>query len=75
MRQGKLGTMTCHDGCTPEVSRALGYNGAEIICHPGAIQEMEGVSDPWDFWIFTRRARAHDNMAYVLGSNWGSVTY
>ena len=24
---GKLGTMTCHDGCTPEVSRALGYNG------------------------------------------------
>ena len=28
---GKLGTMTCHDGCTPEVSRALGYNGAEVI--------------------------------------------
>ena len=72
---GKLGTMTCHDGCTPEVSRALGYNGAEVICHPGAIQEFEGVSDPWDFWIFTRRARAHDNMCYVLGSNWGSVNY
>ncbi len=72
---GKLGTMTCHDGCTPEVSRALGYNGAEIICHPGAIQEFEGVSQPWDFWMFTRRARAHDNMAYVLGSNWGKVNY
>jgi predicted amidohydrolase len=72
---GKLGTMTCHDGCTPEVSRALGYNGAEIICHPGAIQEFEGVSQPWDFWMFTRRTRAHDNMAYVLGSNWGSVNY
>ena len=72
---GKLGTMTCHDGCTPEVSRALGYNGAEIICHPGAIQEFEGVSEPWDFWKFTRRARAHDNMAYLLGSNWGSVNY
>ena len=72
---GKLGTMTCHDGCTPEVSRALGYNGAEIICHPGAIQEFEGVSEPWDFWMFTRRARAHDNMCYVLGSNWGSVNY
>ena len=72
---GKLGTMTCHDGCTPEVSRALGYNGAEVICHPGAIQEVEGVSEPWDFWIFTRRARAHDNMAYVLGSNWGTVDY
>jgi predicted amidohydrolase len=72
---GKLGTMTCHDGCTPEVSRALGYNGAEIICHPGAIQEVEGVSQPWDFWMFTRRARAHDNMAYLLGSNWGTVNY
>ena len=72
---GKLGTMTCHDGCTPEVSRALGYNGVEIICHPGAIQEVEGVSQPWDFWMFTRRTRAHDNMAYLLGSNWGTVNY
>ena len=72
---GKLGTMTCHDGCTPEVSRALGYNGAEVICHPVALQEVEGVSAPWDFWVFTRRARAHDNMAYVLGSNWGTVDY
>ena len=72
---GKLGTMTCHDGCTPEVSRALGYNSVEVICHPGAIQEVEGVSQPWDFWMFTRRARAHDNMCYLLGSNWGSVNY
>ena len=72
---GKLGTMTCHDGCTPEVSRALGYNGVEVICHPGAIQEFEGVSEPWDFWKFTRRTRAHDNMCYLLGSNWGSVNY
>ena len=72
---GKLGTMTCHDGCTPEVSRALGHNGAEVICHPGAIQEVEGVSQPWDFWMFTRRTRAHDNMCYVLGSNWGTVNY
>ncbi|HWL47228.1 MAG TPA: nitrilase-related carbon-nitrogen hydrolase [Sphingomonadaceae bacterium] len=72
---GKLGTMTCHDGCTPEVSRALGYNGAEVICHPVALQEVEGVSEPWDFWMFTRRTRAHDNMAYVLGSNWGTVDY
>jgi predicted amidohydrolase len=72
---GKLGTMTCHDGCTPEVARALGYNGCEVICHPVALQEVEGVSSPWDFWRFTRRTRAHDNMAYVLGSNWGSVGY
>jgi predicted amidohydrolase len=72
---GKLGTMTCHDGCTPEVSRALGYNGCEVICHPVALQEVEGVSDPWDFWRFTRRTRAHDNMCYLLGSNWGTVDY
>lgn len=72
---GKLGTMTCHDGATPEVSRALGYNGVEVICHPGAIQEVEGVSEPWDFWMFTRRTRAHDNMCYLLGSNWGVVNY
>jgi len=72
---GKLGTMTCHDGATPEVSRALGFNGVEVICHPGAIQEVEGVSSPWDFWLFTRRTRAHDNMCYLLGSNWGKVQY
>ena len=72
---GKLGCMTCHDGATPEVSRALGFNGVEVICHPGAIQEVEGVSEPWDFWMFTRRTRAHDNMCYLLGSNWGVVNY
>jgi predicted amidohydrolase len=72
---GKLGTMTCHDGCTPEVSRALGFNGVEVLCHPTALQEVEGVSDPWDFWRFTRRTRAHDNMCYLLGSNWGKVNY
>ncbi|MFN8225004.1 MAG: nitrilase-related carbon-nitrogen hydrolase [Gaiellales bacterium] len=72
---GKLGTMTCHDGATPEVSRALGFNGCEVICHPGAIQEFEGISEPWDFWRFTRRTRAHDNMLYVLASNWGAVNY
>jgi len=72
---GRLGTMTCHDGCTPEVARALGFNGCEVICHPVALQEQEGVSEPWDFWRFTRRTRAHDNMCYLLGSNWGSVTH
>ena len=72
---GKLGCMTCHDGATPEASRALGFNGVEVICHPVALQEVEGVSAPWDFWLFSRRTRAHDNMAYVLGSNWGTVDY
>lgn len=72
---GKLGTMTCHDGATPEVSRALAFNGCEVLCHPGAIQEVEGVSDPWDFWRFTRRTRAHDNMVYLLCSNWGKVNH
>ena len=38
---GKLGVMTCHDGATPEVSRALGFNGDEVICHPTAMQEVE----------------------------------
>ena len=72
---GNLGAMTCHDGATPEVSRALGFNGVEVLCHPTAMQEVEGVSEPWDFWMFTRRTRAHDNMCYLLGSNWGSVDY
>ena len=25
--------------------------------------------------MFTRRTRAHDNMSYLLGANWGSVNY
>lgn len=72
---GKLGTMTCHDGATPEVSRALAFNGCEVLCHGGAIQEVEGVNEPWDFWRFTRRTRAHDNMMYLLCANWGTVNY
>ena len=59
---GKLGTMTCHDGCTPEVSRALGYNGVEVICHPVALQEIEGVSAALGFLdVHAPHARARQH--------------
>jgi predicted amidohydrolase len=72
---GKLGIMICHDGHSPEVSRALAYNGAEVIIRCNAMQEIEGVSDPWDSWTFTTRTRAHDNCLYIVAANWGSVDY
>lgn len=72
---GKIGVMTCHDGTSPEISRALAFNGAEIIVRGAALQELEGVSQPWDNWKFTNRTRCHDNLLYMLAPNWGEVEY
>ena len=53
--------MTCHDGCTPEVSRALGYNGAEIICHPS------NLLLPWCQAAMVTRCQ--ENMVAAVTSN------
>jgi len=72
---GKLGVFIGWDSYTPEVTRALAFNGAEVLLHLAAIPEMEGVSDPWDIWTLCHRARAHDNIAYVVAPDWGGVEF
>jgi predicted amidohydrolase len=72
---GKLGVFIGYDSFTPEVARALAFNGGEVLLHLAAIPEMEGVSDPWDIWTLCHRARAHDNLTYVVAPDWGEVDF
>jgi predicted amidohydrolase len=71
---GKLGIFICYDGYSPEVTRALAFNGGEVLIHPTAVPgaRIEGVTDTW---TLTNRARAHDNMVYVVAPDWGRVEY
>lgn len=71
---GKLGIFICYDGFTPEIARALAYNGGEVLVHSTAepCDCIEGVADNWSI---TNRARAHDNLVYIVAPNWGRVEY
>jgi len=71
---GKLGIFICYDGYTPEIARALAFNGGEVLIHSTAepCDRVEGVAD---VWTVTNRARAHDNIVYILAPDWGRVEY
>lgn len=71
---GKLGIFTCYDGWTPEIARALAFNGGEVLIHATAApcETIEGIVDSW---TLVNRARAHENMVYILGPDWGRVEY
>jgi predicted amidohydrolase len=71
---GKLGIFICYDGYTPEVARALAFNGGEVLVHSTA-QPCDLIEGTNDVWTVTNRARAHDNMVYILAPNWGRVEY
>lgn len=68
---GKIGTITCMDGHFPEIARALGVQGAEVILHPTMPDPM--VSFPYETWQMMNRMRAWENIAYVVAANWGAV--
>jgi len=71
---GKLGVFTCYDGWSPEVARALAFNGGEVLIHATAApcDTIEGIDDSW---TLTNRARAHDNLVYIVAPDWGKVQY
>lgn len=71
---GKLGTLTCYDGFGFEISRALAFNGAEVLSHGTAV--MEGMcGNREDVWTLMNRANAYANTVYVIAPNWGTVDY
>jgi len=72
---GKLGTFICYDGCFPEVARGLAMNGAEVLLRPTAfIQPLHSTpSTKEGWWYLHNRARAIDNMCYVVAPNWGGT--
>ena len=62
---GQLACMSCTDIVFPEMARAFGLKGAEVILHPTA----EPYAPDHDAWDALRQARAYDNMCYLLSCN------
>jgi len=69
----ELGNMACvasEEILYPELSRALMLNGAEIICHSSS-EVASNLMTPKNI---AKRARASENMAYVVSANSAAIT-
>jgi predicted amidohydrolase len=64
---GNIGTLIAHDRVYPEAARALALNGAEILIL-GPQPEPTVANGRWQTM---NRARAFENMMYVLAANYG----
>ncbi len=69
---GNLGAAICYDWLFPEAIRALALNGAEVLIRVSAYMDPWGATPPMDWWTLFNRARAAENMAYVVASNQGA---
>jgi deaminated glutathione amidase len=59
---GRVGLTVCYDLRFPELYRRLSEQGAELLCIPAAFTLFTGK----DHWEVLLRARAIENLAYVL---------
>ncbi len=66
---GRLGLSICYDLRFPELYRALSEQGAELLCVPSAFTAKTGEAH----WSTLLRARAVENLCYVLAPNQGGV--
>jgi beta-ureidopropionase len=64
---GNLGMCICAETLFPESFRALAVNGAEVIIRP----TLPEPTVSWGTWEFTSRARAFDNVCYLVCPNNG----
>jgi len=64
---GCLGLSICYDLRFPELFRQLLQRGAEIIAVPSAFTAVTGAAH----WEVLLRARAVENLCYVIGANQG----
>jgi predicted amidohydrolase len=70
---GRLGVATCYDWLFPEVTRELAVQGCEIMIRISAYMDPWGATPPMDWWTVVNRARAIENMAYVVAANQGAA--
>jgi formamidase len=56
----------------PEAMRQLAANGAEILIRVSAYMDPWGATEPMAWWTVINRARAIENIAYVVGANQGA---
>jgi predicted amidohydrolase len=66
---GRLGCAICYDWLFPEALRSLALGGAEVLIRVSAYMDPWGAQPPMDWWTLFNRARAAENMAYVVAAN------
>jgi len=66
---GRIGLSVCYDLRFPELYRQLVLQGAEILVVPAAFTAITGAAH-WDSLL---RARAIENLCYVLAANQGGL--
>lgn len=69
---GRIGCAICYDWLFPEVLRQLAANGAEILVRVSAYMDPWGATEPMAWWTLINRARALENLAYVVAANQGA---
>jgi predicted amidohydrolase len=69
---GRIGCAICYDWLFPEAIRQLAANGAELLLRVSAYMDPWGATEPMNWWTLINRARALENIAYVVGANQGA---
>ncbi|KTD83010.1 carbon-nitrogen hydrolase family protein [Legionella waltersii] len=66
---GKIGLSVCYDLRFPELFHSLQQKGAQLFSIPSAFTEVTGKAH----WEVLLRARAIENLSYVLAANQGGI--
>ena len=69
---GRIGCAICYDWLFPEAIRQLAANGAEVLVRVSAYMDPWGATEPMNWWTLINRARALENIAYVVAANQGA---
>jgi predicted amidohydrolase len=69
---GRIGCAICYDWLFPEALRQLTANGAEVLVRVSAYMDPWGATEPMGWWTVINRARAIENIAYVVAANQGA---
>ncbi|MGP3915807.1 nitrilase-related carbon-nitrogen hydrolase [Nonomuraea sp. 10N515B] len=67
---GNLAVLASEEILMPELARALTLRGAEVFCHPTSEASSPALTPK----AIARRARAVENLAYVVSANTGGLT-